>query len=319
MKTSKYLILAGLLAVGSQAWATDYQWTKVVAGEVVVGLDATGMIIPQAGAMKNQSANTTGRIMEVLKKEGDVVKAGEPIFLVNDAECESLAEEKKLAQKNGVKDLVDAANQREKELGVKVANGQYEIVSYFSGVILQNLVGVGQIYTQGQPLSNILDMKKLTVELDIAERYISQLHLGQMVSFQLADDPQTTYKTVIDTIVPTVDPNMRTTIVRLKPVALPDDVNLSELVYGTVETGGVQPVLQIPTTAIVFRKEVQYVLKGDEKNPTAVPVQIVNETDTTSDVRPVTPGDLKEGDTVCSDGAVLLFSKVNGIYGGSGS
>jgi multidrug efflux pump subunit AcrA (membrane-fusion protein) len=319
MKTMQFLILAGVLAARTQAWATDYQWTQVTAGEKVVGLEATGMIIPEAGAMKSQSANTQGRIVAVLKKEGDTVKPGDPLYLINDAEAESLAEEIRIAKKNGVKELIDAALMRQKELGVNVEHGQYEIVSYFSGVILQNLVSSGIIYNQGQPLLNILDMKKLTVELDIAERYISQLHVGQTVSFQLADDPQTTYKSTIDVIVPTVDPNMRTTIVRLKPMALPDDVNLSELVYGTVETGGVEPVLEIPTTAIVFRKDVQYVLKGDEKNPVAVPVQIVNETDTTSDVRPVTPGDLKVGDSICSDGAILLFSKVNGIYGGSGS
>ncbi len=318
MKTIQALLLAGMLAAGPQAWATEYQWTKVVAGQKVVGLPGTGEIIPQAGAMKCQSANTTGRIIAVLKKEGDTVKPGDALFLVNDSECESLAEEKRLAQQNGVKDLIDAANLREKELGVRVESGKYEIVSYFSGVLLNNLVTPGTIYTQGQPLANILDMDKLTVELDIVERYISQLHVGQTVNFQLASDPDTTYTSTINVIVPTVDPNMRTTIVRLKPIPLPADVNLSEQVYATVVTGGVEPVLEVPTTCLVFRRGDQYVLKGDEKNPTPVQVQIVNETDTTSDVRPVTPGDLKEGDMVCSDGATLLLSKTWGIYGGSG-
>jgi multidrug efflux pump subunit AcrA (membrane-fusion protein) len=317
MKNMKFLIWVGVLAAGANTWATDYQWTKVVAGEEITGLHVTGMTIPQTGALKNQSANTTGRVISVLKKEGDKVQPGDPLFLVNDSECESLAEEKRLAQKNGVQDLIDAANQREKELGVKVESGQYEIVSLFAGVVLQNLVSAGTIYSQGQPLANILDMRHLRVELDIAERYVSDLHVGQKVTFQLASDPRTSYTSTIETIVPTIDPNMRTTIVRLKPVPLPPDVNLSLLVYGTVVTGGTQPVLKIPTTAIVFRKDVQYVLKGDEKNPVAVPVQIVNETDTMSDVRPVKPGELKEGDSVCSDGAVLLFSKINGIYGGS--
>ncbi len=317
MKTIQIFMLAGVLAAVPRAQATEYQWTKVVAGEEVTGLRVTGMTIPKTGALKNQSANTQGRIVSVLKREGDKVTPGTPLFLVNDSECESLAEEKRLAEKNGIQDLIDAANQREKELGVKVENGQYEIVSLFSGVILQNLVSAGTIYNQGQPLVNILDMRNLRVELDIAERYVSDLHIGQKVTFQLASDPATSYTSTIDTIVPTIDPNMRTTIVRLKAVPLPADVNLSELVYGTVETGGSQPVLKIPTTAIVFRKEVQYVLKGDEKNAVAVPIQIVNETDDTSDVRPVKAGDLQEGDSVCTDGAILLFSKINGIYGGS--
>ena len=88
-------------------------------------------------------------------------------------------------------------------------------------MILQNFVSAGTIYNQGQPLANILDMHKLTVELDIAEKYVSDLHRGQKVTFQLASDSQTSYTSTIETIVPTIDPNQRTTIVRLKPVALP--------------------------------------------------------------------------------------------------
>jgi len=316
MKKIQILLFAGFLATGARAWANEYQWTKVVAGEEITGIRTTGKIIPQAGALKNQSANTQGRIVSVLKKEGDFVMPGTPIFLVNDAECESLAEEKRLAQKNGVQDLIDAANQREKELGVKVDNGQYEIVSLFGGVILQNLVSSGTVYNQGQPLVNILDMRKLTVELDFAEKYVSDLRRGQKVTFQLASDSKTSYTSTIDTIVPTIDPNQRTTIVRLRPVALPPDVNLSELVYGIVQTGANQPILKVPSTSLIFSHDKQYVMKGDEKNPAVVEVQVVNETDELSSVRPVNPGELKEGDVVASEGGIFLFSKVTGMFSG---
>jgi multidrug efflux pump subunit AcrA (membrane-fusion protein) len=317
MKTLQILLLAGTLAAGARAWANEYQWAKVAAGEETTGIRTTGKIIPQAGALKSLSANTQGRIISVLKKEGDAVEPGDPIFLVNDSECEALAEEKLLAQKNGVEDLIKAANQREKELGVKVVQGKYEIVSLYKGVILQNLVSAGTIYNQGQPLVNILDMHRLTVELDFAEKYVSDLHRGQKVTFQLASDSQTSYSSTIETIVPTIDPNQRTTIVRLKPVALPAEINLSELVYGVVQTGASVPILKIPSTALVFNHDKQYVMKGDEKNPVAVEVQVVNETDDLSSVRPVNPGELKDGDMVASDGGIYLWAKVNGIYGGS--
>jgi len=316
MKTLQLLLLAGMLTAGAKAWANDYQWAKVVAGEEATGIRTTGKIIPQAGALKNMSANTQGRIISVLKKEGDAVEPGDPIFLVNDSECEALAEEKLLAQKNGVQDLIDAANQREKELGVKVESGKYEIVSLFRGVILQNLVSAGTIYNQGQPLVNILDMHKLTVELDFAEKYVSDLHRGQKVTFQLASDSQTSFTSTIETIVPTIDPSQRTTIVRLRPVKLPSEINLSELVYGVVQTGASVPILKVPSTALVFNHDKQYVMKGDEKNPVAVEVQVVNETDDLSSVRPVNPGELKDGDSVASEGGIFLWAKVNGIYGG---
>lgn len=314
MNKIKLLIVTGLLSIGSCAWASDYQyqWTKVVAGEEITGLRASGMIIPQAGALKNQSANTQGRVLSVLKREGDTVTSGAPLFLVNDSECISLEQEMRLAKKNGVQELIDAANEREKQLGVKVESGQYEIVSLYAGVITHINVNAGSNYNPGDQLANILDMKKLTVELDIAERYVSNLHLGQKVNFQLASDPQKSYNSVIQTIVPTIDPNQRTTIVRLRPVVLPPSVNLSELVYGIVQTGANQPILKVPSTALVFSHDVQYVLKGDEKNPTAVPVQVVNETDELSSVRPINRGELKEGDAVVSDGAIYLFSKVKG-------
>jgi len=305
-------LTVGIVLSGGPAWATQYQWTQVTAGQAITGLSATGMIIPQAGALKDQSANTQGRILSVLKSEGDTVAPGAPLFLVNDSECISLAEEKRLAQKNGVQDLIDAANEREKQLGVKVEDGQYEIVSLYRGVITHINVSSGSSYNPGDQLANILDMKKLTVELDIAEKYVSDLRRGQKVIFQLASDSQTSYTTTIETIVPTIDPNQRTTIVRLKPVRLSADVNLSELVYGVVQTGVNQPILKVPSSALVFSHDVQYVLKGDEKNPVAVPVQVVDETDDLSSVRPVIPGALKEGDSVVSDGAIYLFSQVKG-------
>jgi len=198
-----------------------------------------------------------------------------------------------------------------------VENGQYAIVSLFTGVILQNLVSAGTIYNQGQPLLNILDMRKLTVELDFAEKYVSDLHRGQKATFQLASDSQTSYTSTIDTIVPTIDPNQRTTIVRLRPVALPPTVNLSELVYGIVQTGANQPILKVPSTSLVFSHDKQYVMKGDEKNPVAVQVQVINETDELSSVRPVNPGELKEGNRVASEGGIYLWAKINGIYGGN--
>jgi multidrug efflux pump subunit AcrA (membrane-fusion protein) len=317
MKTIQILLLGGILASGPMARANEYQWTKVVAGEELTGLRATGMIIPQAGALKNQSANTQGRILSVLRREGDTVTPGTPLFLVNDAECISLSEEKALAQKNNVQDLIDAANEREKQLGVKVENGQYEIVSLYGGVITHINVSAGSNYNPGDQLANILDMNRLTVELDIAEKYVSDLHRGQKVTFQLASDSQTSYTSTIETIVPTIDPTQRTTIVRLKPVPLPADVNLSELVYGIVQTGANQPVLKIPSSALVFSHDQQYVLKGDDKNHVAVPVQVVNETDDLSSVRPVNPGELKDGDSVVSSGAIYMFSEMNDSGGGS--
>jgi hypothetical protein len=48
----------------------------------------------------------------------------------------------------------------------------------------------------------------------------------------------------------------------------------------------------------------------------AVEVQVVNETDELSSVRPVNAGELKEGDNVASEGGIFLWAKVNGIYGG---
>ena len=59
-------------------------------------------------------------------------------------------------------------------------------------------------------------------------------------------------------------------------------------------------------------------MKGDEKNPVAVAVQVVNETDELSSVRPVNPGELKEGDSVVSTGAIYLFSEMKDSEDGGG-
>jgi multidrug efflux pump subunit AcrA (membrane-fusion protein) len=197
-------------------------------------------------------------------------------------------------------------------LGVVVENDQYEIVSLYAGVITHINVNSGSSYNPGDQLANILDMGKLTVELDIAEKYVSDLHRGQKVTFQLASDSQKTYTSTIRDDCADYRPESAHDDRTPEACAAAPDVNLSELVYGTVQTGATQKILKVPSSALVFSHNEQYVLKGDVKNPVAVPVLVVNETDDLSSVRPINPGELVEGDSVVSDGAIYLFNDMNG-------
>src|ERR1700692_2164469 len=86
-----------LFAMVAGADEKDYQWAKVEVAELNSGIKVTGRMIPQDGALNIESSRVAGRILSILRREGDRVYIGTPLFEVSSAECFSLIEEKKVA------------------------------------------------------------------------------------------------------------------------------------------------------------------------------------------------------------------------------
>jgi Cu(I)/Ag(I) efflux system membrane fusion protein len=312
MSFTKTSICLCLLSLGATLGATDYEWSTVEKGDAFLGLRVTGRVVPQDGALNIESASVPGRILGILRREGETVEKGTPLFSINSAECISLREETRVAQGRKLPDLIEGVQRRGEQLGIQVDGDQCLLLSQYEGIVTKRSVESGSVFNQGDPLVTIVDIRRLGVEMDVAERDLNKLRLGQEVKFRLASDSKTDYTSQIATIVPVIDPATRTSRVRLKSVTLPRQITLDTLVFGEVITGRDQPILKIPSTALVFNRNRQFVIKGDARNPVAVAVQVISESDNTSSVRPVEDGSLKQGDSIVSKGALFLFSKMNG-------
>lgn len=304
------VILCLVASFSAQAEERDYQWTKVEVAMSSATVRATGRMIPQDGALNIESARVQGRITSILKREGEKVAPGTPLFSITSAECFSLYEEKKVARAKQIEELMSGVANRERQLGLSVDANTCKIVATHSGIVTKRNIDSGAAFNAGDPLATVLDTRRLMAELDIPERDLSKVHVGQVVNFKLAADSSTSYKTKISDVVPTIDAVSRTTKVRLAPVPLKTASTLDALIFGDIETGTKESILKVPSEALVFSHNRQYVIKGPLEKAVPVEVQLISEEDDFSSVRPRTVGELNEGDLVASQGAIFLMKKL---------
>jgi Cu(I)/Ag(I) efflux system membrane fusion protein len=288
----------------------DYQWTQVEVAELNSGLKVTGRMIPQDGALNIESARVAGRVLSILKREGERVWPGSPLFAVSSAECFSLLEEKKVASSQGMKELIDGVSKREKQLALSVNADSCKVVSSHSGVLTKRNVESGAAFNPGDPLVTVLDVNRLTAEFDLPERDMAKVKLDQRVRFHLASDPGAAYDTKISNIVPMIDAQSRTTKVRVAPVKIKTATTQDALIFGEIETGSRESIYKVPSAALVFSHDKQFVIKGPKERPAAVEVQVIGESDNFSSIRPVRMKELSEADIVASRGAIFLLKQV---------
>jgi Cu(I)/Ag(I) efflux system membrane fusion protein len=304
------VLLLAMIAAQAYAGEQDYQWAKVETASSSAAVKATGRMIPQDGALNIESARIQGRVLSILKREGEKVAPGTPLFSISSAECFSLNEEKKVATDKKIGELIEGVAKRERQLALSVDASNCRIVATHSGVVTKRNIESGGAFNPGDPLVTILDTHRLTAELDVPERDLGKVRVGQTVHFKLAADANTAYTTKISDVVPTIDATSRTTKVRLQPVRLSGVSTMDALIFGDIETGTKESILKVPSEALVFAHNRQYVIKGPLEKAAAVEVQLISEEDDFSSIRPKSPGDLADGDQVASRGAIFLMKKI---------
>jgi len=309
----KSALLLPLLLLGLCAHAAedrDYQWAKVQTAELNAGIKVTGRMIPQDGALNIESARVAGRVLSILRREGDRVKPGTPLFQISSAECFSLLEEKKVAASNGMAQLGGSVSKREKQLALAVDENSCKVVSAHAGILTKRSVESGAAFNPGDPLVTILDVNRLTGEFDLPERDMSKVRLNQPVHFRLASEPGESYVSKISHIVPMIDSTSRTTKVRIEPVKIKNATTQDALIFGEIETGSKESILKVPSAALVFSHNHQYVIKGPQDKASIVEVLVLGEADNFSSIRPVKADELSDGDVVAGSGGIFLMKQL---------
>jgi len=312
MRHRNILSLAfAILAIPLLSAGTEPQWAMVKDGSLTSSLKVTGRIIPQDDAQSLESARVQGRITSIYRKEGEFVAQGTPLFGISSADCLSLVQEKDTAQKMGLQEMSQAAERREKQLGLSLRDGDCRLLASHSGTLTKRQVELGSAFNVGDPLANIVDIHKLAVELDIPEGSLYQVRPNQAVQFELASYPGQKISGVIKNILPYIDTSTRTSKARLVPMELPSGTTPNLLVFGDIQTDTQQPILIVPSASLVFSKDKQYVVKQAAPLPISIPVEVLNESDNVSMIRATPESGLAAGDQVAAQGAVFLFKKLN--------
>lgn len=237
-----------------------------------------------------------GRVEKILKREGERVRAGESLAIVDsrDATARKAQAEaavaaaaaaetqarlargrverlfaKKAASRRNVEDAVAAhdaavAALAAAEEGSRAADVyvQYaRIPAPFDGVVTRRRIEAGDLAAPGMPLFDIEDLSKLKVEAQVAESAIAGLSVGDAVA--VVTESGAARPATLDEILPAGDPASRTFTVK----AIVDNAD------GALRSGGfarlripgaAREVLRVPGTAVVTRGPLRGVFVVDD-------------------------------------------------------
>jgi Cu(I)/Ag(I) efflux system membrane fusion protein len=191
------------------------------------------------------------------------------------------------------------------------------IRSPFSGTVIERIATEGAYVQTGSPLYRIADLSKLWIQLDAYESDLPRLQVGQEVALQVEALPGQRFEGRVAFIDPTLDPQRRTSRVRVE-VDNPDGRlrpgMFAEATVFTDEASDEAPLV-IPASAPLFtgKRSVVYIEQRDEETLSYAP-RTVRLGPRLGDFYPVVAG-LSEGDRVVTRGAFALDADLQ-IRGG---
>lgn len=202
---------------------------------VVDAVRATGRIeAVQAVALR---PDESGRITELLFREGQAVEAGTPLVRVDDALLRAQAQrataERDLArqQLDRVRRLradnaAPAADLEAAEAGFRAAEATLAVLQLqierslvkapFAGVVGQRFVSAGDYVTPANSLLTLQTMDPQHAVIEVPERHAGTLRVGQSVEFSVASQPERTFRATVEFIDPVVETRSRTILVKAR-------------------------------------------------------------------------------------------------------
>lgn len=91
-----------------------------------------------------------------------------------------------------------------------------KILAPFGGIAAARLVSPGQVISRSTPLTTVVDLDTVKVEVNVPERYLGQLKVGQKMGFKVAAFPKDEFTGEVFFISPQLDPSTRTALVKAR-------------------------------------------------------------------------------------------------------
>ena len=303
-------------------------------GQVVTNGDKTTKVFPLVGG-----------VVEKLNVElGDHVEKGQVLAVIRSGEIAdiqnqnstagtdldiarknlSVAEDQYKAGLAAERDVILARNElrkaqsnlgkTNKQLGIYGVSqdGRYTIKAPISGFITDKNVTQGMQYTNANTDADgfftIADLDQVWVLANVFEADIATVKVGYQADITTLSYPDKHFRGVVDKVFNVLDPDSKALKVRIK---LPNPGYLLKpemYAQGRILNTEKEKMLTVPTTAIVFDKDRDYMLVY--KSKTQVDTRPVKVVKTVGDVSYVTGG-LKAGETIITKNQLLVYDELN--------
>ena len=278
---------AGAAAARAKAGGFGVQVVSVPAIKRPVSelVSLVGSVVPNE--MIEVKAETDGTIREIRFREGERVSSGELLVALDDtkaaaqlneaearlklantsmARVEQLYKDRLIAQAEFDSAASESA---EKAAVVDVKRRELRdnrVTAPFSGITGARLISPGQVISKNTTLTWLVDLDTVKVEVDVPERYLGQMHIGQPVEFRVAAYPKDSFKGEIYFISPQLDPATRTALIKAR---IPNpNAKLRAGMFANLDLGIElrESALLIPEPAIINNGDATFVFAISETN-----------------------------------------------------
>lgn len=325
-------VLAVLAACGGEGGAAEggggpppmpVRAAVAVADTVVEELRATGEIT--AVQSIELQPEVSGRLVEILVREGTEVRRGTPLFRIDDAEIRAevdrLEAERELAEQAlaRTRDLLerDASSTADLERAEATARSararlalqqtrleRTVVRAPFGGIVGERFVSLGDYVTPSIPLTTLQTVDPQRASFEVPERYAQQLSEGQSVSFAVAAIPERRFSGTVDFVDPRVRLPGRT--ITVKAIVQNPDRALRAGMFIEVRLA-----IEVRPDAVVVPEEAILPLGGTNYVWIVTPESAAERVEVELGVR--RPGEvevrrgLSAGDRVVTGGQAMLF------------
>src|SRR5258706_15351338 len=220
---------------GPGGFAMPVEVATAIRDTVVDAIAATGQI--EAIQSIELRPEVSGRIIDILVREGQEVADGAPLFKVDDAELKA-----QVAQAEADRQMARQALERTKQLIAQKASStsdleqaqaksqsadaNYDLLKTrldrtivrapFAGVTGRRLVSIGTYVSSQTPLITLQSVNPQHASFDVPERYADRLRRGQLVSFQVAALPGKNFSGEVVFVDPVVSLPGRTILIKAR-------------------------------------------------------------------------------------------------------
>jgi len=195
------------------------------------------------------------------------------------------------------------------------ASATTDLYAIRSGYLTQRAVSEGDYVYTGQTLFAIADLSNVWVELDAYETQIGQIQTGHQSKVELPAHPSKELTGQVEFVDPFVNPQTRTSRVRLT-VSNPNNLLKPGMLVNATLTGTGQHQVVVPETAILWtgKRSVVYVKKSQD-NGFTFEFREIETGPRTSDGYTVISG-LSEGEEIAVSGvfAIDAAAQLRGYY-----
>jgi RND family efflux transporter MFP subunit len=276
----------------------------IMAAAADVEVHATGQL--EALRKEDVIAPVAGRLTSLKVLEGEFVKAGDVLAVIEPRESQAAIEGARALLSRAKTDSARAEAERVMALA-DLAKTQVKVTAPFNGIVAARSANEGQLLTDGSSFLTLVDLSTLVFMADVRERDLPRIIIGEKARIRLEALPGSSLNATVDAINPQSNAESQSVKVRLGLAVHPSALLKTGMAGLAAIVVGTHPdALLVPRKAVLRNDETDQhsvVIIGQDSLSHTIPVELGVQSDSLDEV---VSNRLKAGMSVVVEGQYAL-------------